>query len=52
MTHFKTLLALLALIGTAACEEPETYPLSGEECGPNDPVQELNVDNCTPPAQV
>ncbi len=51
MTHLKTLLAALALVAAAACENPETYPISGEECGPDDPVQGLSLDNCTPPAQ-
>ncbi len=36
-------------LGLAACTEPETYPVSGEECGPNDPVQSLDAKDCLPP---
>lgn len=32
----------------AACEE-EKYPVSGEDCGPADPVQELEAADCTIP---
>jgi len=39
---------LLAAFTLAACEA-ETYPISGEECGPNDPVKELDATNCLPP---
>lgn len=41
---------LLALINLslllAACTEPGTYPVSGEECGPEDPVLELDASDC------
>jgi hypothetical protein len=41
------LLALtLALFG---CAEPGHYPLSGEDCGPNDPVRTLDAADCTAP---
>lgn len=30
----------------AACTEPGTYPISGEECGPDDPVLELDASDC------
>ena len=43
------LLVLLAAFGLAACVEPETYPLTGEECGPDDPIQEMTGDGCVSP---
>ena len=42
-------LALLALIALAACDTaPETYPLSGEACGSDDPVQDMRPSDCQP----
>ena len=45
------LLALLATFGLSACVAPEaeTYPLSGEECGPEDPVLDLDAADCVAP---
>ncbi len=49
------LTTLLAIIGiatlAAACTEtasepPTEYPLSGQECSPDDPVQDLSVQQC------
>ena len=37
--------ALCALLALVACSEPGTYPVSGEECGPDDPVKQ---DVCPP----
>ncbi|UWQ23353.1 hypothetical protein K3553_10060 [Leisingera aquaemixtae] len=43
-------LIFLALINLplllAACTEPGAYPVSGEECGPDDPVLELDAADC------
>ena len=39
---------LLALIFVVSCAE-DRYPLSGEECGPNDPVLTLDAADCTVP---
>lgn len=43
-------LAILMMVCASvlvACEKnPETYPISGEECGPEDPVKDLKVPNC------
>ena len=33
---------LAALLALAACADPKHYPISGEACGPEDPV--LDVD--------
>jgi len=49
VTYVKVTLAFLALIFVQACEKPEQYPVSGEACGPVDPVQDLTVDDCAPP---
>ena len=48
MTYLKSFFALVALVGLVACETPQTYPVSGQECGPEDPVLDLNVENCAP----
>lgn len=52
MTQPLTLTALAILLGLAACTEPEegTYPVSGEVCTEDDPVQTLDLGNCVPPA--
>ena len=42
------LFAIGALALVAGCTEPETYPLSGEECTPTDPVRELDPVTCLP----
>lgn len=42
-------LALLALLALAACATaPETYPVSGEPCSPDDPVQDITPSECQP----
>lgn len=42
--------ALLAiLLAVAGCTEPDTYPLTGEECGPQDPVLDLGAADCGTP---
>ncbi len=33
----------------SACERQNTYPVSGEECGPDDPVKTLDEGDCKPP---
>ncbi|MGB0499097.1 MAG: hypothetical protein ACPGID_12220 [Rubricella sp.] len=41
--RIRPFLLMLALIaGLTACTT-ETYPVSGEECGPEDPVQDLDA---------
>lgn len=32
----------------SGCAEEDRYPISGEECGPNDPVKDMSVPNCPP----
>lgn len=41
-------LALLAALG--ACSAPGEYPMSGDDCGPGDPVLEMPIADCAPPA--
>lgn len=43
----RTLIAILgiALLG-AACTDTQHYPISGEDCGPDDPVKEISVQQC------
>lgn len=40
---------LLAILVLANCAPEGRYPLSGEECGPNDPVLSLDAADCTVP---
>ncbi|MBY6006674.1 hypothetical protein KUV62_22310 [Salipiger bermudensis] len=46
MKPLAMLLALAGLITLAACEGHDSYPLSGEPCAPEDPVQELDARDC------
>jgi hypothetical protein len=40
-------IALIAVsLGLTGCAEPGYYPLSGEECQPNDPVMDLDASDC------
>jgi len=51
MTDFVSRLLPLALVllALAACTtDPVTYPVSGEPCSPDDPVQDIDVVRCTP----
>lgn len=40
---------LLAVILLANCAQDGRYPISGQECGPNDPVLTLDAADCTVP---
>ncbi len=40
------LFVLIAVL--AGCEQQETYPISGEECSADDPVQTLDTAPCPP----
>ncbi len=45
-----SLLFTLAALGLAACDKThETYPISGEQCGPEDPVKTLDAADCNVP---
>jgi hypothetical protein len=43
---------LIAALTLTACENTDTYPISGEECGPNDPVQTLDAADCAVPGSI
>ncbi len=54
MTLNKSLAVLLvaSVAVLAGCEkEADTYPLTGQQCGPEDPVKTLDAEDCyIPPA--
>ena len=43
---------LVLLIFLAACEDDKKYPVSGEDCGPDDPVQTLDAADCASAAPI
>ena len=44
-----TLISLMSLLlFLPGCEEEGKYPISGEDCGPNDPVKTLDASDCVP----
>ena len=43
-------LTLLALVLVVSCAEEGKYPISGEACGPDDPVLTLDAADCTVPS--
>jgi hypothetical protein len=32
----------------AGCTDTDHYPVSGQDCGPNDPVRDMDATNCIP----
>jgi hypothetical protein len=38
--------AIVAML--SACTDTDRYPVSGETCGPGDPVQEVDASYCPP----
>lgn len=55
MTVLKPVVLLLAAVSfLAACEsEPrKTYPVTGEQCAPKDPVQTLDAADCYVPTGI
>lgn len=45
------LLIAATIFVVSGCTQPESYPVSGEECGPNDPVLDMTVPGCIPGIQ-
>ena len=45
LMQFALFATTFALIG---CTEPGHYPVTGEECGPNDPVLDMDAADCQP----
>lgn len=53
MTNLLKIIAVLMVPAfLAGCENGDTYPISGEECAPGDPVQDMDAAelDCVPPA--
>lgn len=48
MTLLRLGFVVSALLALQACEEPDRYPISGEPCGPEDPVIVAPPGNCGP----
>ncbi|MFD1158105.1 hypothetical protein [Roseovarius aestuarii] len=46
----KFVIILVAAFALAACENPQRYPVSGEECGAEDPVLDVDASmaDCMP----
>ena len=40
--------SIIVMFSLAACEDTGRYPISEEECGPNDPVLTLDASDCAP----
>ncbi|MGB8812621.1 MAG: hypothetical protein WCC57_05495 [Paracoccaceae bacterium] len=40
------LLVFAMMFAVAGCADPGRYPVSGEECGPNDPVLDMSAPDC------
>lgn len=48
MRFLVSAMAMCTALFFSGCEKQDTYPVTGEECGPNDPVLELDANSCTP----
>ena len=51
MSSLAKLVAVLSTVFlVAACESPDRYPVSGEECGPDDTVKTIDssMTDCVP----
>lgn len=49
LTALRTIALLAAALALLGCADPGTYPISGQECGPEDPVQTISPAECRPP---
>jgi hypothetical protein len=49
MNHLLRICLLTLTLAVLGCTEPGHYPISDKDCGPNDPVLDLNVADCTAP---
>jgi hypothetical protein len=43
------ILLLAATLGLSACEATGQYPVSNDQCGPADPVKQLDAADCIVP---
>ena len=46
MNRFQLIAVLMMTLGLTGCAESK-YPISGETCGPQDPVKTLDARDCT-----
>jgi hypothetical protein len=46
MNHILRICLLTLTLAVFGCAEPGHYPISGEDCGPNDAVKTLNAADC------
>ncbi len=49
MTRSLTVGLVAMLLALAGCAATGEYPMGGGQCGPNDPVQKLDVKDCVVP---
>ncbi|WP_175498571.1 hypothetical protein [Sulfitobacter marinus] len=43
-----TLTVIVLLLGAAGCTDLDHYPISGQECSADDPVLDLDANDCAP----
>ncbi len=46
MFKLANLILVAACVIVVGCSPAEKYPLSGEQCGPKDPVLDLDASDC------
>ena len=49
MNRLVQVFLIAVALGISGCAEPGRYPVSGEECGPQDPVLDLDAADCQVP---
>ena len=47
MTRLIFAMLFTAGLAVSGCYGPGRYPVTGTECGPDDPVKDINVPACT-----
>jgi len=52
MKPANVIVPLALMLFLAACENDKTYPISGEDCTPKDPVQTLDAADCASGAPI
>jgi len=49
MNRLVSFLLFAAALGLCACDQTGTYPMSADQCGPTDPVKDLDAADCVVP---
>ncbi|MEO1638309.1 MAG: hypothetical protein AAFU41_03555 [Pseudomonadota bacterium] len=49
MKQLSYLAIIMILAAVAGCTDPDHYPISGQECSPDDPVLDMDAADCMPP---